>query len=254
VWRRWDECLFVLNVSREARAAAARPEHSFRVISLESLTGDEKFPALDLVSEAEVTRRLRRGDVCCIAEVDGRIAAYAWTGYHSWNLDDIAVRIPLDDDECYLYDAYITPEYRGHGIFYPLTRYLWEVNRARGLQTMYARIRRRNVAAIAGIRFFGAIERLELKSTQVLSFLRIYHATLATGSGRTISLLMAPRTEIGIGLLTWWGLGRRGSRLNLPLAPRFLTSRHALPREARDAPSQPQVGATKEPVASGPAK
>jgi hypothetical protein len=82
---------------------------------------------------------------------------------------------------------------------------------------MYARVRRRNVASLAGIRFFGAIERLELKSIHVLNALRFHRATLSTGTGRTIARFMAESTHIGIGLFTWSAMGRSGFRLRLPL-------------------------------------
>jgi hypothetical protein len=163
-----------------------------------------------------VLRRLRRGDRCCVAEIGGHTIGYSWTGYSRWNLDDISISLPLRSDECYGYDAYVKPEFRGHGIFYSITRHLWEENRARGLQKMYTRTRRGNVAPIAGARYFGAGERLELKATQLLSLLWLYDATLTTGPGDTIALLTAPGTQIGVGLLRWSAMGRRGHRLRLP--------------------------------------
>jgi GNAT superfamily N-acetyltransferase len=217
LWHRSDELLFAFNIAEEPRQARPRSVHTFRVVSLDSLHRGGEVPVLDVAHRDEVMRRLQRGDLCCVVEVDGLVVGYVWAGYRRWNLDDLAIDVSLRDDECFFYDAYIAPQYRGQGIYYALVRHLWEVNRVRGLRIMYARVRRRNIASLAGIRFLGPIERLELKSTHMLSALRFHRATLSTGTGRTIARLMAESTRIGLGLFTWSATGRSGFRLRLPL-------------------------------------
>jgi hypothetical protein len=113
-----------------------------------------------------------------------------------------------------MYDVYISPRFRGQRLFYAFMSYVWEQNRARGVRTGFMRIRRGNIAAIGGTRFFGPNERLELQSMRVLSLFRIYYARLAGGEGRTIELLTSARARIGSGLLLWSAEGRLGYRVN----------------------------------------
>lgn len=215
-WRRWDELIFAYNIEASAKTVTARVPVTFEVLTQDSLLGDRDLPQLEQVPPHEILARLRRGHFCFLARAGERVIQYCWFGIGTWNLDDIGISAGLEADETFLYDMYASENARGNRIFLALVAFTGPYLRERGFRTVYSRIRRRNVAALVGPRFFGFAERLELNSMRILSLFRVYDAVLVKGSGRTLELLTASRTRMGPGVLLWRAGDRTRYRINLP--------------------------------------
>jgi hypothetical protein len=70
--------------------------------------------------EAQYLERLKKGNLCFGVKYQGQLAAFTWC-----SLDKSTFRfrkIPLSNDEAYLFDAYTLMEFRGKGIA-PFMRY-----------------------------------------------------------------------------------------------------------------------------------
>lgn len=70
------------------------------------------------LSADPLMERLRRGDVCFLAKVEGQIAHFNWINFHDLACGPLApdVRIPLRDGEAYTYDGHTVVPWRGTGI------------------------------------------------------------------------------------------------------------------------------------------
>jgi GNAT superfamily N-acetyltransferase len=80
-------------------------------------------------SERKIRNRLENGDICFISEVDGAIAGYLWMSSATSYYEDTEGIIYITDEETsWLYDGFVTPEYRVKGIWvnlqYALIAYL----------------------------------------------------------------------------------------------------------------------------------
>jgi hypothetical protein len=208
--------IFAFDITGSAKPATARVPVTFEVLTQDSLLGERDLPTLELVPRHEVLARLRRGHFCFLARAGERVIQYCWFGIGAWNLDDVGIVAALEADETFLYDLYASEDARGNRIFLALIAYTATYMFERGFRTCYTRIRRRNVAALVGPRFFGFAERLELNSMRVLSCVRVYNAVLVKGSGRALKLLTGESTRMGAGVLLWHAGDRTGYRINLP--------------------------------------
>jgi hypothetical protein len=213
-WRRWDELIFAFDI-QNLKPATARVPVTFKTLTQESVGGGD-IPELELVPQHEVLARLRRGHLCAVAIADGKVIQYSWFGVGVWNLEDIGIFAPLEAHESFLYDVYASEHARGGRIFLALAAYAASEMIKRGYSRLYTRIRRRNVAALVGTKYFGFTERLELNSMRILSSFRVYDAVLVKGSGIALQLLTAQRTRMGAGILLWRAGGHTGYRINLP--------------------------------------
>lgn len=214
-WRRWDELIFAFDI-RDTKQTTARIPVTFETLTLDSLRGSADVPELDLVPRYEILARLRRGHLCALVRSEGRVILYGWFGISVWNLEDIGISARLDAGEAFLYDVYASENARGNRVFLAFISYATKDMVKRGYNTLYARVRRRNVAALVGPKFFGFVERIELNSVRILSCLRIHDAVLVKGSGTALRLLTEERTRMGAGLLIWRAGDRSGYRINLP--------------------------------------
>ena len=65
-------------------------------------------------TEEVLRKRLENGHLCVVIKHDEKIAGHTWADFDEVN--DEACDYELKPGEAYLYDAYIAPEFRGHGL------------------------------------------------------------------------------------------------------------------------------------------
>ena len=66
--------------------------------------------------QAEVSKRLRAGNVCFTARDRGRLVSAAWTTTGRAWTDFLGCEITIGAGEAYLFDAFTHPAYRGQGV------------------------------------------------------------------------------------------------------------------------------------------
>jgi GNAT superfamily N-acetyltransferase len=226
-WRRWDELIFVFQDPGGRPRALPKMAVTFATITADTVTADAEIPELPLVDRHEVMRRLHTGHACFVAIADGRVVQYAWLGFGVWQLGDIGIEVALSETEAYLYDVYALPEFRGNRVFLALISAIGQFCHERRMTAIYTRIRRRNVAALVGPRFFGTSGRLELQSMRVLSGLYLYDAKVVQDSGDLLKRFTDRSTKMKRGVFWWRAPGRFGVRLNLPFGTTITRQRAA---------------------------
>jgi GNAT superfamily N-acetyltransferase len=75
-----------------------------------------KFDRFRKFRGGKAVERLRAGDLCFIAEKNGKIPNYTWICFHEAYVPELEAKIRIDPNSAYRYDAYTDPEYRGRGI------------------------------------------------------------------------------------------------------------------------------------------
>jgi hypothetical protein len=81
----------------------------------------EDLPKLkEIVDEAKYDRfkrRFQEGNICFIALDKEKIVSFSWIGLSNKFEPELRVEIKLAEKEAYLFDAYVVPEYRNHGLY-----------------------------------------------------------------------------------------------------------------------------------------
>lgn len=76
--------------------------------------------------QAMFRRRLQRGHECFAALVDGRVASVSWVARDRATLWIISGDVLLSPDECYVYDSYTHPDFRGQRLQGPVFTAIFE--------------------------------------------------------------------------------------------------------------------------------
>jgi hypothetical protein len=84
----------------------------------------------------EIRSRLDKGHLCIVLKSGGRIAGYTWADLNEVN--DSACRYALVAGEAYLYDAFISPEFRGRKLAPYLRAESYKQLRQLGRHTFYS--------------------------------------------------------------------------------------------------------------------
>jgi GNAT superfamily N-acetyltransferase len=73
---------------------------------------------------AEIEGRMKTGDRCNAALLDGEVVAVRWVAFRNVELAKVGARLPLAQNDAYLYGAYTAPRWRRHGIAAALTTHI----------------------------------------------------------------------------------------------------------------------------------
>jgi hypothetical protein len=87
-------------------------------------------------TEEVVRKRLERGHLCIVLKHGSAIAGYTWADLH--RVSDDTCNFPLADDEAYLYDAYISPQFRGRSLAPYMRSECYKHLRAAGRRSFYS--------------------------------------------------------------------------------------------------------------------
>jgi len=68
------------------------------------------------VNEFEIIKRLEEGHLCFVSIHEGAIIGYTWSAFDQAYCDYLDCSLSLPSNMVYNYDAFISPDYRGHRI------------------------------------------------------------------------------------------------------------------------------------------
>jgi GNAT superfamily N-acetyltransferase len=109
-------------------------DFSSALITLEDLSAVAAFT--DWVTVKGLQDRLDKGHLGVVLKDGDQVAGYAWADFDEVN--DIDCDYVLQPGEAYLYDAFIAPDYRGHGLASNLRFECYKRLRRAGKHTFYS--------------------------------------------------------------------------------------------------------------------
>ena len=77
----------------------------------------EKLVRSELIDEKILKARLGQGDLLFRAEKEGKELGYIFGAVRETGVSEIEAHLIVANDEVYLYDAFVRPEFRGQGIY-----------------------------------------------------------------------------------------------------------------------------------------
>jgi GNAT superfamily N-acetyltransferase len=103
----------------------------------------------------EFAERLKTGRVGVIALSGDQVAGYAWLSLKNEIERWTNLEISLQQGEGYLFDLFIFPVFRGHGVYPTLQNYRFECLKGRGCRVAYGVVVARNFPALKWYERFG---------------------------------------------------------------------------------------------------
>ena len=100
----------------------------------------------------EMKVRLKRGDQCYVASVDGKLAHYSWAQFSGAHLiQDVGQMAAIEAGHCWIYHCRTAQEFQGRGIYpHVLSKMIAEC-KARGLLKAWVYTSPENIASQKGI-------------------------------------------------------------------------------------------------------
>jgi hypothetical protein len=94
--------------------------------------------------DAEVRRRLARGDRCFVAWSGGELLSVRWLAFGTAEVAYLGLRFALPDGVAYPYDAFTPAELRGEGLSWAMGAFMAETVRGEGCRSLVSLIRPEN--------------------------------------------------------------------------------------------------------------
>jgi len=69
------------------------------------------------VNASEIIKRLKEGELCFVSIHDGVFIAHTWSAFNQACCEYLDCFLSFPTDTVYNYDAFVSPDYRGHRIF-----------------------------------------------------------------------------------------------------------------------------------------
>jgi GNAT superfamily N-acetyltransferase len=168
--QRWRGALLARDLTLPVPAVAPRAPVSLLSLSRASGAPDLVGLLAGHPGGEAFADRLARGQLGALARAGGAVAGYAWVGFDLWEFREIGVSVRLSPTECFLYDLFTEPAWRGESIGSALVAILMNDAIQRGCRAMYCRVGRGNAASHAlftrlgfekvvdvfGLTFFGS--------------------------------------------------------------------------------------------------
>jgi len=155
-------------VTVEVRLVSAEDVKSGRYEGVSLASGDDPSRHNNPLS------RLRNGEVCLIAVVDGKIAGYSWLYFQKTKYEPaIETEIALEDGESLIYDRLVFPEFRGNGIGEKLNEERIHFLKARGFKKVYGYVVADNIVSIKSLKALGFYPTRIITCLKVFGFRRI---------------------------------------------------------------------------------
>ena len=112
--------------------------------------------------KGEAEKRVKAGNLCFVAYVNGKIAHYRWIAFGPTDIKHVWGKLQIGSNSVYSFDAYTVPEYRGLGLGpFVFKNTLYYLNKKR-VSKLYALIDKNNKSSIRaaqkqGYRLVGEI-------------------------------------------------------------------------------------------------
>ncbi len=138
----------------------------------------QSAPYLDLGIDGEsshdVLGRFETGRRCCIARVDGKLAAYGWVSFDEEFIGELGLRLKLSPGEAYIWDCYTAPSFRNRHLFSALLSYIASELKAEGLCRVWIGANLENLASQRGIARAGFQPVADLAVARVLALRQVW--------------------------------------------------------------------------------
>ncbi|MGQ0549364.1 MAG: GNAT family N-acetyltransferase [Armatimonadota bacterium] len=214
LWRKWSESILVRDPGAPLQEVSPRIAIAIGCISSATLGESQAPPVPDFVDTARFFERLRNGHLCFVARVGERMIHGSWLGFGSWDLEDIGVKIRLNHEEAYIYDAYTAPEFRSSHVFQAVMGTCLKYARERGVRRVYARVSNRNRPSLKAFETVEFQRPIELLSLQLLGGLGVYVARSRGNAGPLLETLILRSAQMRPGILVWRTRERLGIWVN----------------------------------------
>jgi hypothetical protein len=137
----------------------------------------EQMAQFGWIKKVEVDRRIRRGDQCYVAHVDGRLAHYSWVQYSGYaDIKSAGVVRPIPDGEFWIYDCCTAAWARGRKVYPAVLSRILRDYFEKGSNMAFIYTSRHNTSSQRGILRAG------FNLHQVLGSIRIGRTYFANGS------------------------------------------------------------------------
>lgn len=214
LWRKWSESILVRDPSAPLEVVTPRIAVAIACISSDTLAQRQETPVPDFVEATRFFDRLRSGHLFFVAHVGEQAVHGSWLGFESWDLEDIGVKIRLNHEEAFIYDAYTAPAFRSHHLFQAVMGVCLKFARDRGVRRVYARVSNRNRPSLKAFEGVGFQRPIELLSLQLLRGVAVYVARSRGNTGPLLEALVLRSTQMKPGILLWRTRERSGIRVN----------------------------------------
>jgi CelD/BcsL family acetyltransferase involved in cellulose biosynthesis/ribosomal protein S18 acetylase RimI-like enzyme len=150
----WQK-IYILERSLKEPIQAITPKINVRI---EQVGENEIHILKDIVDKDKYRRfqdRLRKGRVC-IAALDGdRATGFGWISLEDECETDSSIEVKLNDKEAYLYDSYVSPEYRNNKLYAAMLAEEMRYLKSRGYDKAIALIDSENATALKTVKAAG---------------------------------------------------------------------------------------------------
>jgi hypothetical protein len=150
--------LYKIDKPGNPAAVITRANASWEVLSAESVTRLSEFGSLDA---GEALQRLRRGDLCYVAVLEGRLAHFTWvqrSGTHP--ILEAGMSVPVESGDFWIYNCRTVEWARGYAIYPATLVRIIDDHFEAGYCTAWIYTTRENIASQKGIlrAGFGLVE------------------------------------------------------------------------------------------------
>ena len=130
--------------------------------------------------EIDAEKLLQSGDMCIIAEANGRIISCVWVALNENYVMEMEkyIRMP-DSNSAYLYAVYTVPEYRGFGVAAKAIEKLLVHLKKKGVRKVYALIHPNNFSSLR------CFQKVGFKRIGMVHFVRILKLKIYVCKGLT---------------------------------------------------------------------
>lgn len=145
---------------------AAEPDPSLRIREL-TLSDIDQMLAIMYLSPRDIHSRFDRSERC-FAVLDGEhIRTYFWVQFGVRELDRLYLKINLEPNQAWFYNAITVKSARGRGYYPNMIRYMVSKLKAEGFEEFFIDVEERNLASIRDTEKAGCkpITRIEMKRT-----------------------------------------------------------------------------------------
>ena len=162
------------------------PEQSF---AFRELTPVDIVDMLKImyVSEHDLMRRFERNERC-FAVLDGdNIVSYFWAQFGEKDFSELQLKFKLSPNQCWMYNAITSKQYRGRGLYPNLIRHMSETLKKDGIEKSFIDVDPKNMASIRGLQKAGCGQIVKITMKKILPFVSYKIAVFDTLAWQTLS-------------------------------------------------------------------
>jgi len=130
-------------------------------IEIKKIEGDAIIELKDTVDRARYLKfenRLTKGKAGFVALVGGRIVCYVWISFQDEYEPFLGMNIELNQENGYIYDTYVIPEFRRKGINSAVCNRALEYIKSRGYKGALTAVGGKNIPSIRTFKKLGFVE------------------------------------------------------------------------------------------------